>query len=765
MATAAQATRTIEAEMVQRIQATYQSLPQKLEALRKILGREALTAAEKAVFSHIRPEALPESIVRGDTMLTLQPDRVAMQDATAQMAILQFMQANRATVAVPSTVHCDHLIRAQDGSAADNTRASNDNAEVYEFLRSAAQKYGMGFWGPGSGIIHQVVLEKYAFPGGLMLGTDSHTPNAGGAGMIAIGVGGADAADVMAGLPWVVRAPKLVGVKLTGKLNGWASPKDVILYLCGLLTTKGGTNKIIEYFGPGTESISATGKATITNMGAELGATTSIFPYDAKTSAYLRATERAAIADAADAVKEHLVADADVAANPEKYYDEVVEINLSELEPYVVGPHSPDKARPLSQFAKEVAETGFPTRLSAGLIGSCTNSSYEDLERAASIARQAQEMGLKAQSYLLISPGSEQVRQTIERDGQLGVFESIGATVLSNACGPCIGNWDRKDIKQGEVNAIVSSFNRNFPKRNDGNTGTLSFITSPDLVMAFALSGSTTFNPITDELNGKKLTPPTAPELPDQGFAISEAGYLAPKGEAERASLSVNVSPTSSRLELLNPFSPWDGQDFTSVPVLVKTQGQTTTDHISPAGKDWLPLRGHLSGISHNMLLGAVDAATGKVADPVMMTVCGVERGASTWALQAMELRNQGKGFVIVGDENYGEGSSREHAAMSPRLLGAKAVIARSFARIHETNLKKQGVVPFHFKNAADYAKIHKGDSVSITGLAQLAPGSEHTVSVSHADGTTDTFTVIHTFSEEQVGWFKAGSAINAAQG
>ncbi len=759
------ATRTIEADMTDRISGIYGQLPEKLAAIKKILGRDALTAAEKTLYAHLRPDALPESIERGKTMLTLQPDRVAMQDATAQMAILQFMQASRPSVAVPSTVHCDHLIRAQDGADKDNSRAKSDNEEVYAFLKSAAQKYGMGFWGPGSGIIHQVVLEKYAFPGGMMIGTDSHTPNAGGSGMIAIGVGGADAADVMAGLPWVVRAPKLIGVKLTGKLNGWTSPKDVILYLCGLLTTKGGTNKIVEYFGEGADSISATGKGTICNMGAELGATTSVFAYDKKISDYLRATDREAIADAADKVAEHLAPDADVIANPSKYYDEVVEINLSELEPYVVGPHSPDRARKISDFAKEIGEQNFPERLSAALIGSCTNSSYEDLERAASLARQAQTRGMKAKSYLLITPGSEQVRQTVERDGQLAVFESIGATVLSNACGPCIGNWDRKDIKMGETNAIVSSFNRNFPKRNDGNPETLSFITSPDLVMAMALAGKTTFNPLTDDIDGLKLEPPTAPELPADGFAISEAGYVAPLSESERKSLTVDVSPASKRLEILTPFTKWDGNDISDLPVLVKTHGQTTTDHISPAGKDWLPLRGHLSGISHNMLLGAVDAVTGKVAPAVDMPVCGVPRGASPWALKALEWKQSApnRGFMIVGDENYGEGSSREHAAMSPRLLGCKAVIARSFARIHETNLKKQGVLPFHFKDPADYAKIYRDDTVAISGITTIAPGSEHTVTATRADGSgCDTFTVTHTLSQEQIGWFKAGSAMNS---
>ncbi len=683
-----------------------------------------------------------------------------MQDATAQMAILQFMLSKRADVAVPSTVHCDHLVRAQSGAEEDVERAINENKEVYEFLRSAAAKYGMGFWKPGSGIIHQVVLEKYAFPGGMMIGTDSHTPNAGGLGMVAIGVGGADAADVMAGLSWEVRAPKLIGVKLTGKLNGWTAPKDVILYLCGLLTTKGGTNKIIEYFGEGVESISCTGKGTITNMGAELGATTSIFPYDARMGAYLRATERAEVADMADKYAEHLRPDAAVAANPEKYYDEVVEINLDELEPYVVGPHSPDKARKISEFAAEVKEQGYPQTLSAGLIGSCTNSSYEDMERAAHVARQALDKGMKSKSYLLITPGSEQIYKTIERDGQMETFEKVGATVMANACGPCIGNWDRKDMKKGESNSIITSFNRNFPARNDGNPETLAFISSPELVIAMSIAGRTGFNPITDDIDGFKFEAPVAPELPENGFDFSESGYLPPV--EKRDGLKVDVAPTSKRLEILEPFSSWDGKDFENVPVLVKTQGKTTTDHISPAGVYWLPLRGHLSGISHNMLAGAVDAATGEVAAAVEMDVCGVKRPASSWALKAMELQKSGEGSIIVGDDNYGEGSSREHAAMSPRLLGVKAVIARSYARIHETNLKKQGVLPLHFVEASDYAGINKDDKVTIRGLSDLQPNKNVTVQVTKADGTEVSFEARHTLNEEQILWFKAGSAMNA---
>ena len=722
-------------------------------------GKQALTLAEKILFSHFVAENYPERIVRGETFLSLNPDRVAMQDATAQMAILQFMQANRPQVAVPSTVHCDHLIRAQAGADADVQKASDENKEVYDFLCSAAAKYGMGFWKPGSGIIHQVVLEKYAFPGALMIGTDSHTPNAGGLGMLAIGVGGADAADVMAGLAWEVKAPKLIGVHLTGKLNGWASPKDIILYLCGVLTTKGGTNKIVEYFGPGVESISCTGKATITNMGAELGATTSVFPFDIRMAAYLRATERAEIADLAEQYAADLRADDEVLAHPENYYDEIVEINLSELEPYVVGPHTPDRARKLSEFAAEVKSSNFPQTLSAALVGSCTNSSYEDMERAANVARQALAKGLKSKSYFLITPGSIQVFETIKRDGQMKDFTDIGGIVMANACGPCIGNWDRSDIKKGEANAIITSFNRNFPKRNDGNAETLAFIASPEVVTALAIAGSTTFNPMTDTIDGVKLEAPTAPELPPKGFQISHEGLI--EAPADRSSVSVAISPTSPRLEKLAPFAPWDGQDFLNVPVLVKTQGQTTTDHISPAGKDWLPLRGHLSGISHNMLLGAVDAATGKPAEPVKMPVNGVERGVSPWALKALEYKTQ-NGSIIVGDENYGEGSSREHAAMSPRYLGVKAVIARSFARIHETNLKKQGVLPLVFVNKAEYAKINKGDTLSITGLNNLKQGQTLPVIVTAADGSTQTIELTHSLNSEQIRWFKAGSAMNA---
>jgi aconitate hydratase len=745
------------------IQKFYSGLAASHAKAKERFGKPALTYAEKVLFSHLVAENYPERILRGESFLSLHPDRVAMQDATAQMAILQFMQANRDTVAVPSTVHCDHLIRAHSGADADVQRAVEENKEVYEFLRSAAAKYGMGFWKPGSGIIHQVVLEKYAFPGGLMIGTDSHTPNAGGLGMVAIGVGGADAADVMAGLSWEVKAPKLVGVHLTGQLSGWASPKDVILYLCGVLTTKGGTNKIVEYFGPGTESISCTGKATITNMGAELGATTSLFPFDKRMAAYLRATERADIAALAEQFAADLRADDEVQAHPENYFDEIVEINLSELEPYIVGPHSPDRARKISEFAADIRTNQFPEKLSAALVGSCTNSSYEDMERAANVARQAKAHGHKTQSYFLITPGSIQVFETIQRDGQMKDFDDIGGVVLANACGPCIGNWDRSDIAKGETNAIITSFNRNFPKRNDGNAETLAFIASPEIVTAMAIAGRTTFNPLTDTVDNNggsfKLEPPTAPELPPAGFRISAEGLLEPP--SDRLSVQVAIDPRSPRLEKLAPFAPWNGQDITDVPVLVKTLGQTTTDHISPAGKDWLPLRGHLSGISHNMLLGAVDAETGKPAEPVKMVVNGVERGVSPWALAAMQYK-ENTGCVVVGDENYGEGSSREHAAMSPRYLGVKAVIARSFARIHETNLKKQGVLPFTFANKADYDLVAKGDKITITGLNNLKAGQPVTAVIAKKDGAKTEIQFNHSLNNEQIRWFKAGSAMNA---
>ncbi len=748
---------------VKQIEALYQRLESSHEKARKTFNKKYLTLAEKILFSHLDEAKYPNQITRGQSTLALRPDRVAMQDATAQMAMLQFMQANRPQAAVPSTVHCDHLIRAQSGMKEDLERAIQENAEVYDFLRTAAAKYGLGFWQPGSGIIHQVVLEKYAFPGGLMIGTDSHTPNAGGLGMVAVGVGGADAAETMAGLPWEVRAPKITGIKLTGQLQGWTTPKDIIVYLVGLLSTKGGTGKIIEYFGPGARTISATGKGTITNMGAELGATTSLFPFDEKMAAYLRATARPEIAALAEAHAAFLKADPEVEANPHEYYDEVIEIDLSKLEPHVTGPHSPDKARPLSQFAKDIASEGIPSFPSAALIGSCTNSSFEDLERVANIARQAIQKGIKPKTQLLITPGSHQVMATIKDNGQMDDLAAAGAMVLANACGPCIGNWDRQNLKEGEANSIVSSFNRNFPGRNDGHKETLSFLTSPDLVMAFALAGDLRFNPMTDTIDGIKLQAPTAPDIPPKGFSITSEGLIEPPVTGK--DVQVAVAPDSNRLQILSPFMPWDGKDYVNLPVLLKTKGQTTTDHISPAGRQWLPLRGHLSGISYNMLLAAVDAETDKPAEPIPMTILGQERGVSAWALKAMEYRDNPEigGSVIVGDENYGEGSSREHAAMSPRLLGVKAVIARSFARIHETNLKKQGILPLTFADSNDYEKIRKGDRIDLLDLKNVKAGQPVRIRVHQANGQTVELSLNHSMTEEQIGWFKAGSAMNAA--
>ncbi len=747
---------------LQGIRRFYEGLPKRIERARSLVGRQNLTATEKLLYAHLDPDRYPDRIERGSTSLSLRPDRVAMQDATAQMAMLQFMQSGRNRVAVPSTIHCDHLIRARRGASPDLQEALLENDEVYEFLRTAAARYGIGFWKPGSGIIHQVVLEKYAFPGGLMIGTDSHTPNAGGLGMLAIGVGGADAAETMAGLPWTVKAPRLVGVHLKGRLSGWTSAKDIILFICGKLTTSGGTNRILEYFGPGARSLSATGKATITNMGAEMGATTSIFPFDDRTAAYLRATERAEVAELADRGRKHLTADPDVELHPEDYFDEIVEIDLDQLEPHIVGPHSPDRARPLSALATEARTEGFPVGFRTALIGSCTNSSYEDLERAAHVARQAAACGLTAKIPVMITPGSQQVMETITRDGQLQAFEKVGATVLANACGPCIGMWKRDDVKPDEPNAILTSYNRNFPKRNDGSPSTLAFIASPEIVMAVALSGRMDFNPLKDAVDGLFLSPPTAPELPPDGFALSWEGFLDPP--ADGSDVEVQVKPGSGRLELLKPFAPWDGKDFLEVPVLVKTLGQTTTDHISPAGRDWLPLRGHLSGISHNLLHGAVDAETGEVAALVEMPVAGRIRPASPWALKAMQLRDAGQGSIVVGDRNFGEGSSREHAAMSPRLLGVKAVLVRSFARIHETNLKKQGILPLTFADPADYERIHKDDRISLVGLADLTPGHPVRARVKGREGEFD-LVLHHTLTEEQIGWFRAGSALNAAAG
>jgi len=744
---------------VDAINALYAKMPSALAKARKRFGRP-LTLAEKILVSHA-DDFDAQVWERGKAQLLLRPDRVAMQDATAQMALLQFIQAGKKRVAVPSTVHCDHLIRAQSGAKEDMARAIEENKEVYNFLRSASRKYGIGFWKPGAGIIHQVVLENYAFPGGLIIGTDSHTPNGGGLGMLAIGVGGADAGEVMAGLPWEVLHPKLIGVKLTGQLQGWASPKDVILYLCGLLTVKGGTNKIIEYFGPGAATISATGKGTITNMGAELGATTSIFPFDEKMVAYLNITERADIAKLAQANRELLVADPEVFKAPEKYYDQIVEINLSELEPHVVGPHTPDLARPVSKLPSEAKEKGYPMQLKAALIGSCTNSSYEDISRAAHIARQGLKAGLKAKTQFLVTPGSERIYHTMQRDGFMKTFEEMGGTVLANACGPCIGQWKREDIKQGEKNSIISSFNRNFPARNDGNAETLSFLSSPEVVTAMAFAGTLDFNPITGTLttaDGTKVhfEPPRGEELPAKGFAKGEEGFEAPAENGD--SVQIEVAPGSDRLALLEPFPKWDGKDFAKLPILLKAKGKCTTDHISPAGP-WLKYRGHLDKISDNMFLGATNAFTGE-AGKVTNALTGAT--GQTPSAVARAYKAQGIGSIVIGDENYGEGSSREHAAMSPRFLGVKAVITKSFARIHETNLKKQGILPLTFANAADYDKFEEKDRVSITGLSTLAPGKPVEVTIHKTNGQDVKIQANHSMTAQQIGWFKAGSALNA---
>jgi aconitate hydratase len=746
---------------IEQIRSLYASMGESLGQARRRLGR-SLTLAEKILVAH-SDDFARQPWERGKAMLRLRVDRVAMQDATAQMALLQFLQSGRARVAVPSTVHCDHLIRAESGAAADLARAIKENEEVYDFLRSVARKHGMGFWKPGAGIIHQVVLENYAFPGGLMIGADSHTPNGGGLGMLAIGVGGVDCGEVMAGLPWEVLHPKLVGVHLRGKLGGWTAPKDVITYLCTLLTVKGGTNKIIEYFGPGTESISATGKGTICNMGAELGATTSVFPFDSRMGSYLRATDRADLAQLAEENRAHLVADSDVEGNPGSFYDEVMEINLDELEPHVVGPHSPDLGRPISRLAADVRANGWPSRITNALIGSCTNSSYEDMRRAAHIARQGIAAGLRAKVPFLITPGSERVYQTIKRDGLIEAFERIGGTVLANACGPCIGQWKRSDIKTGETNTIVCSFNRNFPGRNDGNNTTLSFISSPDIVTALALAGTLAVDPVHGTLpdpDGKpvRLTAPEGEELPPDGFARGEEGYEAPA--ADGSAVRIIVRPDSERLQLLAPFAPWDGRDFIDLPILIKTKGKTTTDHISPAGT-WLRYRGHLDRISDNMFMGTINAFTGETGKGVNPLT---GEPGQPLAKIARDLKARGVRWMAVGDENYGEGSSREHAAMSPRYLNAVLVLVRSFARIAETNLKKQGIVPLSFVNAADYDRLEQNDRVSVTGLAALAPGKPLTLRIKKSDGRVEEIQARHTLTDEQIGWFRAGSALNAAQ-
>ena len=739
----------------------YASMPDRIAHARQSFGRP-LTLTEKILAAHCW-DFDAQTWERGRAILKLRVDRVALQDVTGQMALFQFMMSGRTRVAVPSSLHCDHLIRAESGAADDLQRAIRENEEVYNFLRSTALKYGIDFWRPGAGIVHQVVLENYAFPGGLMIGADSHTPNAGGLGMVAIGVGGADCGEAMAGLAWEVLHPRLVGVHLTGKLSGWTAPKDVITYLCTLLTVKGGTNKVIEYFGPGTESISATGKGTICNMGAELGATTSLFPFDSRMAAYLRATERAEIAALAEEHRAHLVADPEVAAAPAKFYDEIIEIDLDTLEPHIVGPHSPDRGRPISKLAAEARANKWPAAITNALIGSCTNSSYEDMRRAAHVAMQGLKAGLKAKSKFLVTPGSERVFQTVKRDGLVDTFTRMGGTVLANACGPCIGQWKRSDIAADQTNTIVSSFNRNFPGRNDGSASTLSFITSPDLVTALALAGTLEFNPLTDTLtapDGSKvrLTPPEAEELPRDGFVRGTTGLEPPAADPD--AVRIEVSPTSERLQLLGPFSAWDGKDFVDLPILVKTRGKTTTDHISPAGP-WLRYRGHLDKISDNMFLGAVNAYTGTTGKGVNPLTGEADQ---PFAKTARAMKAKGQRWIAIGDENYGEGSSREHAAMSPRYLGCAAVLVRSFARIAETNLKKQGVLPLTFQDPADYDKLDQTDRVSIVGLGALEPGKPVTVRIKKANGRTEDLQLRHSLTREQIGWFRAGSALNAAQ-
>jgi aconitate hydratase len=745
---------TANQDMIKKVYSNYK---ERVTNARKILKRP-LTYTEKILYAHLC-EPTKAELKKGVDYSELAPDRVAMQDATAQMALLQFTAANRKTTAIPTTVHCDHLIQAEIGAKDDLLRATSENKEVYDFLESISRKYGVGFWKPGAGIIHQVVLENYAFPGGLMIGTDSHTPNAGGLGMIAIGVGGADAVDVMAGLPWELKWPKFIGVKLTGKLNGWVSAKDVILKLAGILTVKGGTGAIVEYFGEGSASISATGKGTICNMGAEIGATTSVFPFDERMSAYLRITDRADVAALAESLIDDLVADKEVYQDPEKFYDQVIEINLNELEPYLNGPFTPDKAWPISKMKEAVKENGYPDKIEVALIGSCTNSSYEDIDRSASIARQAINKGLKTKSQFTITPGSEQVRATIERDGQLATLSDFGGVILANACGPCIGMWKRMDIKTGIKNTIVTSFNRNFAKRNDGNPETLAFVASPELTTAMAIAGSLSFNPLTDEIVNEKgekvrLDPPTGEELPLKGFDKGEDGFIPPAVDGSK--VEVIVDPKSERLQLLKPFGAWDGKDYVDLPLLLKAKGKCTTDHISMAGP-WLRFRGHLDNISNNMFIGAINAITGDTGK-VKNIFTGEYKSVPE---VAREYKVKGVGWIVVGDENYGEGSSREHAAMEPRFLGGKAIIVKSFARIHETNLKKQGMLPLTFANTADYDKILEDDKLSITGLTELKPGKQLSLVIKHKDGTANVAALNHTMNEAQIKWFKAGSALN----
>ena len=740
------------------LKAFYADYGQTVEAARKVLGRP-MTYAEKVLYAHLFDKNAVKAYQRGEDYVDFRPNRVAMQDATAQMALLQFMNAGKDKVAVPSSVHCDHLIRADVGVEKDLPAARQTNKEVYDFLGSVSQKYGIGFWGPGAGIIHQVVLENYAFPGGMMVGTDSHTPNAGGLGMVAVGVGGADAVDVLTGQPWELKMPRLIGVHLTGKLSGWASPKDVILKILGILTVKGGTNSILEYFGEGVATMSATGRATICNMGAELGATCSIFPFDSKTAEYLCQTGRQEIADMAVNNAKELCADDEVMACPSKYYDQILEINLSEIEPHLNGPFTPDAATPISEMSEKGPKNDYPMTVEVGLIGSCTNSSYEDLARAASIARQAKEKNLEVKAQLIINPGSEQIRYTAERDGILDDLKAIGAVIMTNACGPCIGQWKRHTDDNERKNAIVTSFNRNFRRRADGNPNTYAFIGGPEMTVALALAGRLDFNPATDSIVNKegeevRLDEPTGDVFPPKGFAVEDKGFIAPSDG--NADIEVVINPASDRLQKLEPFKPWDGNDLLDMPLLIKTQGKCTTDHISMAGP-WLKFRGHLQNISDNLLMGAVNAFNGE-SNKVKCQLCGNYVEVST---AAKAYKEKGISSIVVAEDNYGEGSSREHAAMEPRFLNVKVILAKSFARIHETNLKKQGMLALTFDNKNDYDRVQENDRISLTGLKDFAPGKKLTVTLKHEDGTTESFEVCHTYNDAQIAWFKAGSALN----
>ena len=743
---------------IQMIKKVYERMPERVNKAREILGRP-LTLTEKILYAHLWEELPSQAFVRGKDYVDFAPDRIACQDATAQMALLQFMHAGKSKVAVPTTVHCDHLIQAKVGAETDLKVATEQSKEVFDFLASVSNKYGIGFWKPGAGIIHQIVLENYAFPGGMMIGTDSHTVNAGGLGMLAIGVGGADAVDVMAGMAWELKFPKLIGVKLTGKLSGWTAPKDVILKVADILTVKGGTGAIVEYFGEGAQSLSCTGKGTICNMGAEIGATTSTFGYDESMRRYLRATGREDVVTAADAVAEYLTADPEVYAQPEKYFDQLIEINLSELEPYINGPFTPDRGTPVSKMKEVARENDWPLKVEWGLIGSCTNSSYEDLSRAVSVVKQAVEMGVTPKAAFGINPGSEQIRYTIERDGIMEVFEQLNTKIFTNACGPCIGQWDREGAEKQEKNTIIHSFNRNFSKRADGNPNTHAFVTSPEMVAALAIAGRLDFNPITDTLiNDKgeevKFKPPYGEELPTKGFAVDDPGYQAPAKDG--SGVEVVVSPTSNRLQLLAPFTPWDGKNITGAKLLIKAQGKCTTDHISMAGP-WLRFRGHLDNISNNMLIGAVNAFNGKTNEVKNFLTGTYDEVPKV----QRAYKAQGIPSIVVGDQNYGEGSSREHAAMEPRHLGVRAVLVKSFARIHETNLKKQGMLALTFANEADYDKIQEDDTINFLDLTEFAPGKPLHLEFVHKDGSKDVIVCNHTYNASQIEWFKAGSALN----